>query len=129
MTIEDLENKIIFKTVWGVFGGNPQIREFWDDETEKRVDVVVSADRPHEYVSSYSTVALSDKALNLDGGSDSVGIELVAICESSATSFPNALAAAGFKVLNSFQPCQKGSVFLDVLSEYECSKTMQHLIW
>ena len=122
-----IENEILFKSVWGVFGGRPNVSQYWDDGRESSIEIVTSSDRPQAFVSSYSTLALSDIPIYLDNDKE-VRVELVAACGSIFNTFPKAIAAVAFGIINAQWPCHRGAIFPDVLSKYEFSGKMRHLL-
>lgn len=129
MTNITLENKSIARIVANAFGGKPEVHQYLDEAGHSSVGLLVSIDRPQRGISSYSTIGLSDFP-NLIGGDDKgVRIELVGACASSVRKFPNILTTAAFCVINSKWTCYPGAIFPDVVSAFNCSKTMKHLMF
>ena len=129
MVEQSYENKIIYKTVCGVFGGNPQLFRYYDKNNENHIDIVSSVDCPQTGASSYSTLALSDTLLSLDGTDLGLKLELLGVCESSLEVFPRILSTAAFCIMKTGWSCYPGMVYPDILSIYDCSKTMRHLMF
>lgn len=123
------DNRTLAKMVAAAFGGNPNVRRFWDDHHENHVDILDCKDRPQVGVSSFATLGLSDSPLCLDGAEYAVRAELVGACGNSFSDFDHAMATAAFCVMNSKWFCAPGVVFPDVLSMYSCSPTMKHILF
>jgi len=120
------DNKRIASSIARVFGGTPRVTRFWDDRRAHSLDILSCSDRPQDGVTSFSTIGLSDHPLFQDGSEFHVRVELVGAVGSSFQKFDDALASAGFCIINSRWFCCPGAIFPDVLSEYNCSKTMRH---
>lgn len=123
------ENKAIARAVADAFGGKPKITRFWDDDRKSHVDIAACNDRPQDGVTSFSTLSLSDAPLHMDGEEYKARVELVGACGNAFQEFDSALATAAFCIINSHWFCYPGRIFPDVLSMYECSSTMQHLLF
>ncbi len=59
------ENKIIAKSALQVFGGKPQVSKHWDESNVSNIDMLSSADRPYEGITSYSTIGPPAIQLNI----------------------------------------------------------------
>ncbi|WP_282606547.1 suppressor of fused domain protein [Pelagibius sp. Alg239-R121] len=123
------ENKTIAKTAAGVFGGQPKVIGFWDADDKNSVDLLICEGRPQKGVNSYSTIGLSDAPIFEDGREVGVRVEFVGACASSCEEFENILTTAAFCIINSQWFCSPGTIFPDIVSMYECSSTMQHLMF
>lgn len=123
------DNREIYRYVVSVFGGNPTVHQFLDDDKRSRIDIVTCEDSPIEGVSSYSTLGLSGHPLFLEGKEFPARTELVGACGARYDSFPQALATAAFCVINSRWFCHPYAVFPDVLAMYGESQTMKHVFF
>lgn len=123
------EKKIIARTLVGAFGGTPHVVKFWDDSKKNAVDILISLDSPQVGFTSYGTVSLSDAPLYQDGIEYSARLEILGICDSASINFPNILATAAFCIISSKWFCFPGAIFPDILSMYDASSTMRHLLF
>lgn len=122
-------NRTIARTIANVFGGQPSVVSYGDEQENSSVDLLTCIDRPQKGVSSYSTIGLSDSP-NLRNGKDiGVRVEFLGSCASSVEAFPNILTTAAFCMINSSWPCYPGAIFPDVIAMYDCSRTMRHLLF
>ncbi|MBX7102511.1 MAG: suppressor of fused domain protein [Gemmataceae bacterium] len=121
------DNKLIARHALKVLGGKPQVITYWDDLNEHSIDLLICPDTPSSGLTSYSTVTLSDSPL-LQGDSEfPVRCELVSACDSQVREFANVLCTAAFYVKKDRWFCRPGVVFESMVSEYNLSKTMEHL--
>lgn len=123
------ENKTIAKKIAAIFGGAPKVIRFWDDNHNSSIAVLISEEAPQKGVSSYATVCLSDSPLYKDGKDTSIRLELLGACQSSCKEFANIMSTAAFCIINSKWFCCPGMIFPDVVSMYNCSNTMHHLLF
>lgn len=123
------ENKIIAKTAASIFGGQPKVEEYWDENENSSVDLLTCKGAPQKSRNSYSTIGLSDFPLMSDENDLGIGIELLGACESSCDEFSNIMTTASFYIINSQWLCTPGTIFPNIVSMYGCSSTMQHLLF
>jgi hypothetical protein len=123
------DNKIIAKTAARIFGGIAKVHTYWDDNENSSIGVLSCFGSPQIGVTSYATVGLSDAPLHKDNTILPMGLELVGACGDSFPKFDNALATAAFYIINSKWGCFPGSIFPDMLSMYNASTTMCHLLF
>ena len=72
------DHLMIYEKTKDSFGGQPKVLRFFDDNNEQHVDILTCVDAPQDGLTSYSTIALSDVPLIVDGKELSVRVELVA---------------------------------------------------
>jgi hypothetical protein len=122
------ENRNLAKEIVAILGGNPSVREYFDDERKATIDIVTCADSPQDGINSYCTLALSDfPAFDADGKQLSFGIEIVSACESTAKTFVNALSTCAFNIIKDRMAVYPGVVFPRVLDLYRgLSTTLSH---
>ena len=121
-------NRIVARKVVEVFGKRPKITTYWDDDHRYSVDLAAVPDSPQEWITSYSTVNLSDWPMFVDGREHQTRVEIAAAAPSEVEGFGNAVSTAAFFVIRSKRSCEPGAIFPDVLSMYQLSKTMQHVL-
>ncbi|MGY4396044.1 hypothetical protein ACVWZA_001217 [Sphingomonas sp. UYAg733] len=110
------------------FGAVPTaINAFYAQGQTEGVNIAVFADSPAEGVNSVGTVTLSDHDLKLDPAE--LRLEIVAIYPSSAVSFPNAIADCAVATFRDGAPLQRGAVHPYVMTRYDLSQTMEHLMF
>lgn len=121
------ENKIIAKTLVRAFGGKPSIRAYWDEREAFSVDILKCEDAPEVGVNSYGTVNLSDTPLFKEGIEYPVRAEILGVCQSDISEFPNLLSTCAFNIKKNRWFAAPSVVFPDVISMYEISTTMRHV--
>ena len=122
------ENKIIARETLNVFGGKPIVKKYWDDNNISSVDILCCEDVPQIGISSYATLGLSDCSIGLNVNSTPLRVEFVSACASNCIIFPNILATCAFCVINDSHKCIPGTIFHDVISMYEKSGSMHHML-
>jgi hypothetical protein len=121
------DNKLIARHAVKVLGGKPRVIAYRDDPHERSVDLAICQDAPSPGLTAYSTVNLSDAPLVQNGRELPVRIELVGACDSEVGVFANILSTAAFFVMKNKWFCRPGVVFETLVSDYNVSKTMEHL--
>jgi hypothetical protein len=58
--------KVIGKTAAAVFGPASRLQRYWDEAHSSSVDIVHCADSPWAHVTSYSTVGVSSKPVEVE---------------------------------------------------------------
>lgn len=129
MTKPPANRKALARAAAAAFGGNPVVARFCDDSHKASVDIVSCSDAPWGGVTSYATIGVSETPLLKDGKELDVRTELVGACGSQFTEFPKYLSTAAFCVLNSGWLAAPGIIFPDVISMYDSSWTMEHLLF
>jgi antitoxin YqcF len=122
------DNKQLARDIVKVFGGQPSVREYFDDERVATIDILTCENAPQTGVNSYSTLALSGfPAFDAEGDKFPFGVEFIAACESSALDFVNALSTCAFNVIKDGMPIYPGIVFPRILELYKgLSSTLSH---
>lgn len=120
------ENRTLARSAAGVFGGMPQVTEYFSDDRRLSVDMLSCADRPQPGVASYSTLGLSDHPMYQDGDESPVRLELLGACDSRVAWFPNALATAAFHIMRSGWLCAPGLVLQNAVHLYDSSLAVRH---
>lgn len=121
------ENRQIARTVAELFGGAPAVHTWWDDEKKNSVDILSSEGSPGPGVTAYATVNLSNTALT-DAAND-LRVELLGACQSDVEGFPGLLSTCAFNVIEHGAVIAPGVIFPDVVSTYELSTTLRHILF
>lgn len=119
--------RIVAHAAAAAFGGEPKVERFYDEAEEYSVDLLTCADRPSIGFATYSTVGLHE-APNLLDGTD-VRIEIAGVAPEVTTQFANMLATAAFLVMKDSWLCAPGVVFPSLVSDYQLSPTLAHVLW
>ncbi|WP_152657041.1 suppressor of fused domain protein [Oceanobacillus sp. CFH 90083] len=123
------ENKIIAKSALQAFGGKPQVSKYWDEGNVSNIDMLSTADRPYEGITSYSTIGLSDYSIEYTVDGTPLRIEIVGTSASEYKHFPNVLATCAFCVINSNFLVSHGKVLRDMLKMYYPNSEMKHVLF
>lgn len=129
MTKPSPDRRAIAKAAAAAFASSPDVNRYRDDQDKASIDILACADSPWAGVTSYATIGVSESPLVKDGKELNVRAELVGVCGSQYDGFANSLATAAFCVINSGWLVAPGVIFPDVLSMYEVSRTMRHLLF
>ena len=121
------ENKMIAKYAAAAFGGVPRVGEYANASETLTVGILCCRDRPCEAVTSYSTVKLSDHPMIWPAGEFPTRLELAGLCANTAEFFPNMLASAAFRIMQSHAICKPGSVIHDCARQPYSSSRLPHL--
>ena len=121
------ENRQIARTVAEVFGGAPAVHTWWDAEKKHSVDILSSEGSPAPGVTAYATVNLSNTALT-DAAND-LRVELLGACKSDVEGFPGMLSTCAFNVIENGAVIAPGVIFPDVVTTYELSTTLKHILF
>ncbi|KXZ64253.1 suppressor of fused domain protein [Acinetobacter venetianus] len=124
-----LENKKIAETLTHVFNGTPSIFRYWDEPKENFIDIFISTGCLSPELTAYATIGLSDFPNLVGPNKLDIRVEIIGICLSDSESFANVLSTAAFCIINLQWPCYPTSIFPNILSMYDCSRTMQHLFF
>jgi hypothetical protein len=103
------------------------VHRYYDGEEQHSIDILSCVDRPTADLVSHSTIGLHATA-NVMAGSD-IRIELAGISPRKAAEFPNMLSTAAFLVMKDGWLCAPGVVFPALVSDYELSETLEHILW
>lgn len=127
MSVND-QKKLIARTALNAFGGKPTVTKYWDDNKHNSIDILTTIERPYEGVSSFSTIGLLDYSIGYSVDETPLRLEIVGAIGSEYANFPNILATCAFFVINSKTTCSPGTIFRDVVSMYEPSSEMKHIL-
>lgn len=123
------ESKIIAKSALQAFGGKPQISKYWDESSVSNIDILSTAARPYEGITSYSTIGLSDYSIEYTVDGAPLRIEIVGASASEYEHFPNVLATCAFCIINSSFLVSPGKVFRDMIKMYYPNSKMKHVLF
>lgn len=125
------ENRELARQIVKAFGGEPSVREYFDDERSATIDILTCTDALQKGVNAYATLALSDAEIfDAEGNKLPFGIEIIAACEGGAAAFVNAISTCAFNILKDKMPIYPGAVFPRVLELYRgLSETLSHALF
>ncbi|MDQ4131502.1 MAG: suppressor of fused domain protein [Actinomycetota bacterium] len=127
MTTAQSSAREVAHTAAAAFGGTPSIHRYHDEPETHAVDILSCGERPRHGYTCYSTVDLH-RAPNALEEKD-IRVELAGVAEAEVSRFPNVLATAAFCVMKDGWLCAPGVVFPSLLSEYELSDELEHVLW
>lgn len=119
--------KQVYRAAVDAFGGEPKVNRRYDEDESHSVDVLRCADRPVPGLAVYSTLTLHDSPNHLD--EEDVRVELMGVAPADVEDYPNLLATAAFNVIKDGWLAAPGVVFPDLLTMYELSSTLRHVLW
>ena len=73
--------KIIAHKELDVLGGEPDVTQYWDENNQKSIDILVCADRPIDGVQSCATIGLSEIDIDMESDGKDLRIELLGTCD------------------------------------------------
>lgn len=120
-------DKAVARMAAEAFGGTPSVHRYHDEDESNAVDLLSCRDTPVPGYATYSTLGLWRSQNELDGRQ--VSVELAGVCDSAVTLFPNTLSTSAFYVMKDEWLCAPGVVFPDMLTEYDLSPNLRHLLW
>lgn len=123
------ENRKIANIVLEVFGGEPVVWSYTDENDRSKIDILSCKDRPYDFVTSYSTIGLSDYSIGLQVEQIPLGIEIVGACGSEFEQFPNIISTCALNIINSHFKCFPGAIFKSVVEMYFPSFTTKHILF
>jgi len=126
MTDISRENKILARIARNAFSGTPKVVSYYDEKEENSIDILTCE---KENFLSYSTIGLSDHPLFIRNEEYSVRLELVGASYNNIDYFENVLATASFNIINSKMECYPGKIFDNIISMYDSSKSMKHILF
>lgn len=118
-------DKAVARTAAEAIGGAPRVVDYRVGGAEP-IAILSSADRPMDGFVACSTVSLH-RARNVMDGRD-IRVEFLGVTTADKEEFPNVLASAAALVADRGQTAAPGVVFPSVLSHYELSGTVEHLL-
>jgi hypothetical protein len=121
------ENKLVARYVAAAFGGSPRVDEYLNASETLAVGILYSRDRPGQGVTAYSTIKLSDHPMPWGEGEYPTRLELAGLCMNTADFFPNVLASASFRIMQSEAVYYPGTVLTDIEYPRGVSPKLPHL--
>ncbi|WP_338286826.1 suppressor of fused domain protein [Luteolibacter sp. LG18] len=113
-----------------VFGGQPEVTRYQDESGKHHIDLLRCPEAPEHGVDSFATVGLSDHPRQAEGMEQPIRVELTGGCASEhAEAFAAILSTAAFCSIKEGWPVYPGAVFADLVTMYEASRTMQHVMF
>ncbi len=103
------------------------MHRYYDEPETNAVDVLSCGDRPLPRYTCYSTVDMHRAPNPLE--SKEIRVELAGVAAADLSQFPNVLATAAFCVIKEGWLCAPGVVFPSLLTEYELSDELEHVLW
>ncbi|WP_163583486.1 suppressor of fused domain protein [Gracilibacillus saliphilus] len=122
-------NKIIARTALEAFGGKPSVSKYWDENNVSNVDILSTIDRPHEGVTSYSTIGLSDYSIGYSVDEKTLRVEIVGASATMFELFPNVLSTCAFNIINTKLSITHGEIFKGVVRMYYPDSEMEHVLF
>ncbi len=108
------------------FGNNTSVVRYGDDTREFSVFLVSGRDWPVEGVTSYCTTGV---ALHpVQAGNQQVSIEILGACASAVQGFDRVISSCSFERIKNGTQLALGSVVPDLISQYELSPSMKHVL-
>jgi antitoxin YqcF len=107
-----------------IFDADFTVRRYWDEPENSSIDLLRCEDRPEEGVTSFGTIGLSAR----ERGDGQGRTELVGACRTRFPYFDNIISTVAFNVINSGWACEVGALHNDVVTMYEASPTLEHVI-
>jgi hypothetical protein len=121
--------KTTAKRAAAAIGGAPSVHIYWDEDERSHVGLLSSADRPDRGVTTYSTVGLAEHPVHRNDEEMPFRLEFCGACRSEFAAFDQIIATAAFFVINSKWYCEPGMIFDGLVSMYDASSTMEHLLF
>lgn len=123
------DDKSLVQSLLQAFGGQPSVREYWDDNHVNSIDILSCIDSPHVGVTSYSTLGLSKHRIGFTSDNIPLGVEFIGAVGSTYSIFSNILATCAFCIINSKYKCYPGVIFRGVVKMYEGNSDMKHIMF
>ncbi len=124
------ENRQLAAIVAKAFGyARPEVRRYWDDGENYRIDIAQAADSPWPGVTSHGTLGLSDCPLVDDGKEFPARCELVGACATGYKLFPNIMATCAFNIMKKQWFACPGRVFEGAVSMYYPNFPTKHVMF
>lgn len=122
-------SKLVERKLVEAFGCKPTITSYLDGDGPGSVDIASASDTPDIGITSYSTVNLSDHPMYVGGREHETRVEIAGAAPRQVPRFANVISSAAFGVMNQKLACYPGVVFPDVISRYQLSATMRHVMF
>jgi hypothetical protein len=119
--------RAVAKAAASAFGTTGRVDRYHDPSESNWVDILACTDRPSIGFATFSTVSLHRFA-NLLEDVD-IRVELAGVAAVTKLEYPNMLASAAFAVAKDGWLAAPGTVFQDLVSDYQLSAELRHLLW
>jgi hypothetical protein len=119
--------RAVARVALAAFGGTPKVRQYLNETEDRGVDILECVDRPEPGFTCYSTLDLH-LAENLLEGQD-IRVEFAAVAQSSAAAMAKVLGTSALNVRDDGWLAAPGVVFPGLLTQYELSSTLEHVMW
>lgn len=120
------ELKIIAKKELEMFGGQPKVIRFFDENEKKKIDILISLNRPESGLQSCGTIGLSKTDINLKNDSKYLRIELLGVCDIQEEIFPNIISTVSFDIMDKGE-CNYGDIIENIIELYVKNSQMKHV--
>jgi hypothetical protein len=123
------EAKKVARAALAVFGGEPSVGCYWDENNVSNVDILVCRGSPTRGALSVATVnfAAIDIGLTMPDGRP-LRAEFVGAAYDRFPSIANMLSTCAFNVINSGYPCRPGEIHYGVVKVYYEDVTTRHVM-
>lgn len=124
-----MDPKLIARKTRDLFGGEPKIRQHYNDDESIELHILRSADRPQVGVSSYATVDLStfDNQLFAADGRP-IRVELLAACQAEFAAMEDVLASCALNVATGEYSVTPDIIMPDVVRIHEPRVRAKHAL-
>lgn len=123
------ENKTLFKYLEIMFGKFLEIEEYKDGYEKSIVNIVKASDVPHQNITTYSTIGLSDASIGLVVEGVPLGVEIVLSARSNYDFAANILSTCAFNIINLKMTCKPDAIYRDVVEMYRPDLAMKHVMF
>lgn len=120
-------NKLVAKTELNFIGGQPRVREYWDSQNKKKIDILTSMDKPQRGVHTCATIGLNDTDIGLVSDGASLRVEIVGASDILIENFANIVATTAFDIMES-KKCFPGYIVKNVIEQYIPDCEMKHIM-
>jgi hypothetical protein len=112
-------------------GGQVDVHRYLDDTEEFEVDILDAADRPDLETTTFATIGLSGHTIGrVLPGDREVRVEFIGACGTEWVKvFGSAVSSCAFEIIKNHSSCQPGTVYLDIVGQYDRSLTMKHVMF
>lgn len=111
-------------------GGSPKARRYYTDDRLSWIDIFSAVDQPERDLVTYATIGLSQYSIQrYFPNHKELRVELIGVAGSGQELFANALASCAFNVVLGTHTCSPGAVYPNVISQYDATLTMKHMLF
>src|SRR5574344_441518 len=118
--------KVIANKELEVFGGEPDVIQYLDENNKKSIDILICVNRPDIGLQSCATIGLSNTNIDMESGGKDLKVELVGACDIQEQNFPNIISTTAFEIMDKGE-CEYGKIIANVVSEYVENSEMKHV--